>query len=62
MGALIGILGHAAQNTSCGFPVPHSFRTPRCVYIMHREADPVFQNSAQGWPPCSSGCPRSDSV
>eukprot|EP00966_Prymnesium_polylepis_P057734 1337149-Prymnesium_polylepis.1 len=29
---------------------------------MHREADPVFQNAAQGWPPCSLGCPRSDSV
>eukprot|EP00966_Prymnesium_polylepis_P277026 6400283-Prymnesium_polylepis.1 len=56
------------QNRTCG--TEQFMRVSRPAFLSHgvytsctgREADPVFQNAARGWPPCSSGCPRSDSV
>eukprot|EP00966_Prymnesium_polylepis_P122740 2837664-Prymnesium_polylepis.1 len=48
------------RTLHAGFP--SRIPSARCAYIMQQEANPVIQNAAQGWPPCSSGCPRSDSV
>eukprot|EP00966_Prymnesium_polylepis_P224434 5191272-Prymnesium_polylepis.1 len=48
------------RTLHAGFP--SRIPSARCAYIMQHEADPVIQDAARGWPPCSSGCPRSGSV